>query len=119
MVDEIFKKIVKYWKDKLGLAIYEQGQVPSNAKLPYATFNMYIGENFSAMQCQVFTWHEKGKNGERIQYADKLKGAISRAGERIYLKDGVLLLEREGGLSLYSDEGAIANRLGYNIRFYV
>lgn len=119
MVDEIFKKVIKYWKDKLGLTVYEQGQVPPGAKLPYATINMYVGENFSAMQCQVFTWHEKGKNGERMQYANKLKEAISRAGERIYLKNGALLLERAGGLSLYNDEGAIANRLGYSIRFYV
>lgn len=114
-----YKAIVKYWKDKLNLTVYEQGQVPDNAKLPYCTVTLADGSNGDSARLSVFTWHEKNKNIERIAYAEKLHNAIPISCETISVKNGILMFTREGNIEPYKDEGAIANRMSYGIRYYI
>lgn len=120
MPSEVFKAIRKFWADTLGLKVYEQGFVPTDAKLPYVTFTIDVQDIFNSSECTVYTWHENNKNIERMSYADKLFHAIDEVGERIDLKNGrVIALYRGLGLTSYQDEGAIANRFSYQINYYI
>lgn len=120
MPGEIYKAIRKFWADALGLKVYEQGFVPTDARLPYATFTIDVRNLFKSSECTVYTWHEKNRNIERMSYADKLFQAISDGGERIDLKGGrEIVLYRGLGFTSHQDEGAIANRFSYQINYYI
>lgn len=119
MPEQIYKAIIAFWKNKLKIPIYEQGNVPDALPLPYATFVLDIGTFPIEVQATIFTWHEKNKNLERLTYADKLLKAISNGGDFIQLKDGYITLHNSIGLSKYGDDGAIANRYQYQINFYI
>lgn len=113
-----FQALVSYWNTKLKLPVYEQGQVPDRAILPYCTVTLADSSNADRTTLTVFTWHSKDKNIERMEYADILHKAIPIQGERIEVDGGRLLISREGRIELYQDDGAIANRMGYEVRYY-
>lgn len=119
------RALCQFW-GSFGIPAYLQDSVPSNAKLPYVTFEAVDGAALSHMVLTAFNWHKRTPrvNTERDAFLDLVAAAIPEGGRRIDLPDGgfLMLYRNSAGFQQYyrdpADRNVVAGRTSYEITYY-
>ena len=114
--------------EQFGLPVWCQDTVPTDAQLPYITFEPVQGASMSATIVVFHNWHkdaEQGVNQERAAVMDQIAAAIPHGGIFVPVPgEGYMILYRNGGSFQMTtqdeeDPSIVGGRTSVEVHFYL
>ena len=129
---ELHRAITAFWSqftfDGEPVPAYYAGMVPEGARFPYITFEVSGGESFAQGLATAFVWHRR-KDGRSplamcAESLDAAENAIPRAGKRIEVGGGFVVLYRNGSdwmsyMQDPEDRDVMGARISCQINYYL
>lgn len=129
---ELHRAIAAFWSqlthDGKPIPAYYAGTVPNDAQFPYITFEVSGGDSFSQGIATAFVWHRRTDGKSLLamcaESLDAAENAIPKAGKRIDVGSGMVVLYRNGSdwLSYMQDpddRDVMGGRISYQINYYL
>lgn len=85
--------LYKFWSG-FGLPAYEENTIPTDAKLPYITYQVVTDSFGAEIALTASVWYRGTSWVEANAKAEEISRAISRGGKTIPVDGGVLWLKR-------------------------
>lgn len=86
---------VHAWLEKaLGIKCHTEGDVPTDARVPYATHRIPTGTWGATSSMEVDVWCEHGHTAEAAGYAGRLRTALGMGGAIVPCDGGAVVLRR-------------------------
>lgn len=121
---DVKKALYAFWS-QFGVPAYLRDQVPSEAELPYITYDVTTCGLMGAAILEAYNWHrdEAGGNLARTALMDKIAKAIPQGGRVLPAGDGFLHLHRnpagfQADWQDANDPDVIGGRTSYEVYFY-
>ena len=122
---EVNAALYKFWSG-FDIPAYLSDAVPSNADLPYITFEAVDGDAMTATILTAFSWHRRTSavNSVRAGKLDEIAKAIPASGTRLMLPSGGFLMlyrnsaDFQGYYEDPNDRNVVGGRTSYEVQFY-
>lgn len=117
--------LYQFWSG-FGIPAYLSDAVPSDAELPYITFEVVSGAALTDTVLTAFNWNRRTNNAnvERAAMMDAIAMAIPEDGTRLDLAEGGFLMLYRNSANFQSyyqdpeDKNVLAGRTSYEIHYY-
>ena len=117
-VDVIMTKeqaIHQFWSS-FGLTAYDENTVPDDAKLPYITYSVIVGDYGSSVTIPASLWYHSQSWKGITEKANEIENYIGLGGKIVKHDDGILWIKRASTFSQRMSAGSTEEDKNSSIR---